>query len=157
MKCTAAVVASRGAAPTIEQLDLDEPAPGEIAVRVAATGICRTDLHIRDGGYPVPDFPVIPGHEGAGVVTAIGSAVAGLSVGDHVLIELHQQGRFPVDKIVGRYRFGDIQRAIAGMDALRQVSPEVFSPHNAGRSAAEIAALSAESLHAVLDTANVAY
>jgi aryl-alcohol dehydrogenase len=72
--------------PAIEQFDLGEPAPGEIAVRIAATGICRTDLHIRDGGYPVPEFPVIPGHEGAGVVTAIGSAVTGVSIGDHVLL-----------------------------------------------------------------------
>ena len=86
LKCLAAVVASRGAALTIEQFDLDEPAPSEIAVRIAATGICRTDLHIRDGGYPVPDFPVIPGHEGAGVVTAVGSAVADVRVGDHVLM-----------------------------------------------------------------------
>ena len=73
MKSTAAVVASRGAASTIEQFDLDEPAPSEIAVRIAATGVCRTDLHIRDGEYPIPDFPVVPGHEGAGVVTAVGS------------------------------------------------------------------------------------
>ena len=43
------------------------------------------------------------------------------------------------------------------MDALRQVSPEVFSPHNATRSAAEIAALSSGSLHALLDAANIAY
>ena len=86
MKSTAAVVASRGAALRIEQFDLGEPAPHEIAVRVAATGICRTDLHIRDGEYPIPDFPVIPGHEGAGVVTAVGSAVADVSIGDHVLL-----------------------------------------------------------------------
>lgn len=86
MKSTAAVVGSRGAALTIERFDLGEPASDEIAVRIAATGVCRTDLHIRDGGYPLPEFPVIPGHEGAGVVTAVGSAVAGVSIGDHVLL-----------------------------------------------------------------------
>lgn len=86
MKSTAAVVASRGAVLTIEELDLGEPAPDEIAVRIAAAGICRTDLHIRDGGYPVPGFPVIPGHEGAGVVTAVGRAVDGVRPGDHVLL-----------------------------------------------------------------------
>lgn len=86
LKSTAAIVASRGAALTIEQFHLDEPAPNEIAVRVAAAGICRTDLHIRDGDYPVPHFPVVPGHEGAGVVTAVGSAVGDVSVGDHVLL-----------------------------------------------------------------------
>jgi aryl-alcohol dehydrogenase len=95
LKCLAAVVASRGAAPTIEQFDLDEPAPDEIAVRIAATGICRTDLHIRDGGYPVPDFPVIPGHEGAGVVTAAGRAVTDVRTGDHVLLTYPFCGHCP--------------------------------------------------------------
>lgn len=95
MKSSAAVVASRGAAPTIERFDLGEPAPGEIAVRIAATGICRTDLHIRDGGYPVPEFPVIPGHEGAGVVTAIGSAVTDVRPGDHVLLTYPFCGKCP--------------------------------------------------------------
>jgi aryl-alcohol dehydrogenase len=95
LKCTAAVVASRGAALTVEQFDLDEPAPNEIAVRIAATGICRTDLHIRDGGYPVPDFPVIPGHEGAGVVTAVGSAVTDVRTGDHVLLTYPFCGQCP--------------------------------------------------------------
>ena len=95
MKSTAAVVASRGAASTIEQFDLDEPAPSEIAVRIAATGVCRTDLHIRDGEYPIPDFPVVPGHEGAGVVTAVGSAVADVRVGDRVLLTYPFCGECP--------------------------------------------------------------
>ena len=95
MKSTAAVVAHRGAAPVIEQLDLGEPAPGEIAVRIAATGVCRTDLHIRDGEYPVPGFPVVPGHEGAGVVTGTGDAVTGVHTGDHVLLTYPFCGRCP--------------------------------------------------------------
>jgi aryl-alcohol dehydrogenase len=95
LKCTAAVVASRGAALTIEQFDVDEPAPNEIAVRIAATGVCRTDLHIRDGEYPIPAFPVVPGHEGAGVVTAIGSAVADVRIGDHVLLTYPFCGECP--------------------------------------------------------------
>jgi sugar phosphate isomerase/epimerase len=57
----------------------------------------------------------------------------------------------------GEFPLIEIVRTLADMDALRQVSPEVFSPHNATRSAAEIAALSSESLHALLDAANVAY
>ncbi len=95
MKSTAAVVDSPGAALTIEQFDLGEPAPGEIAVRIAATGVCRTDLHIRDGHYPLPGFPVVPGHEGAGVVTAVGSAVADVRIGDHVLLTYPFCGQCP--------------------------------------------------------------
>jgi aryl-alcohol dehydrogenase len=80
---------------TIEQFDLDEPAPNEIAVRIAATGVCRTDLHIRDGEYPIPDFPVVPGHEGAGVVTSVGGAVADVRTGDHVLLTYPFCGQCP--------------------------------------------------------------
>jgi sugar phosphate isomerase/epimerase len=57
----------------------------------------------------------------------------------------------------GEFPLTEIVRTLAGMDALRQVSPEVFSPHNATRSAAEIAALSSGSLRALLDAANIAY
>lgn len=56
----------------------------------------------------------------------------------------------------GEFPLIEIVRTLAGMDALRQVSPEVFSPHNATRSAAEIAVLSSQSLHALLEAANVA-
>lgn len=148
VKSTAAVVASRGAALTIERFDLGEPAPGEIAVRIAATGVCRTDLHIRDGGYPVPEFPVIPGHEGAGVVTAVGSAPAGSRASLNMssllngrtvrgtiqgdadartlvphLIELYRQGRFPVGRLVRHYRFAEIKRAIDDMEAGQAIKP----------------------------------
>ena len=57
----------------------------------------------------------------------------------------------------GEFPLIEIVRTLADLDALRQVSPEVFSPHNATRSAVEIAALSSGSLHALLDAANVAY
>ena len=57
----------------------------------------------------------------------------------------------------GEFPLIEIVRTLADMDALRQVSPEVFSPHNATRSAAKIAALSSASLHALLDAANIAY
>jgi sugar phosphate isomerase/epimerase len=57
----------------------------------------------------------------------------------------------------GQFPLVEIVRTLADMNALRQVSPEVFSPHNVTRSAAEIAALSSESLRALLDAANVAY
>jgi sugar phosphate isomerase/epimerase len=57
----------------------------------------------------------------------------------------------------GEFPLIEIVRTLAAKDAVRQVSPEVFSPHTATRSAAEIAALSSESLRALLDAANVAY
>jgi propanol-preferring alcohol dehydrogenase len=58
--------------------------PGEIRVRVAACGVCRTDLHVVDGELPDPKVPIIPGHEIVGRIDAIGAGVEGLSLGERV-------------------------------------------------------------------------
>ncbi len=60
------------------------PGPGEIRVRVAACGVCRTDLHVLDGELPDPKWPIIPGHEIIGRIDAIGPGVDGLSIGQRV-------------------------------------------------------------------------
>ncbi len=60
------------------------PGPGEIRVRVAACGVCRTDLHVLDGELPDPKWPIIPGHEIIGRIDAIGRGVDGLSVDQRV-------------------------------------------------------------------------
>ncbi len=54
-------------------------------VKIVGTGVCHTDMVVRDQGYPVP-LPLVLGHEGAGVVEQIGEGVAGLAVGDHVVL-----------------------------------------------------------------------
>jgi propanol-preferring alcohol dehydrogenase len=61
-----------------------QPGPGEIRVKVAACGVCRTDLHVVDGELPNPIFPIIPGHEIVGRIDAIGAGVAGLQMGERV-------------------------------------------------------------------------
>jgi aryl-alcohol dehydrogenase len=83
MEIQAAVTESKGAPFEIRQVQLDEPRADEVLVRVVAAGICHTDLIIRDQWYPVP-LPAVLGHEGAGVVEAVGSAVSKVAVGDHV-------------------------------------------------------------------------
>jgi 2-desacetyl-2-hydroxyethyl bacteriochlorophyllide A dehydrogenase len=67
----------------------DEPAPGprEVVVAVAAVGICGTDIHIVDGEFAPTPYPVIPGHEFAGTVVAVGDAVTGLALGDRVAVD----------------------------------------------------------------------
>jgi propanol-preferring alcohol dehydrogenase len=60
------------------------PGPGEIRVRVAACGVCRTDLHVLDGELPDPRWPIIPGHEIVGRIDAIGRDVAGLQLDQRV-------------------------------------------------------------------------
>ena len=81
----AAVISSPG---VVEVATVDDPAPGprEAVVAVAACGLCGTDLHILDGEF-APSLPVVPGHEFAGVVTAIGSAVDELAVGTRVAVD----------------------------------------------------------------------
>src|SRR5690348_3041117 len=60
------------------------PGPGEIRLRVAACGVCRTDLHVVDGELPRPKLPIIPGHEIVGRIDAIGPDVEGLRIGERV-------------------------------------------------------------------------
>ena len=61
-----------------------EPGPGQIRVKVAACGVCRTDLHVVDGELPHPQVPIIPGHEIVGRIGALGSGVSGLAIGQRV-------------------------------------------------------------------------
>jgi aryl-alcohol dehydrogenase len=70
---------------SIERVSVAEPGPEEVRVRVIASGICQTDVHARDGFFPIP-CPAIYGHEGAGIVESVGSAVTTLAPGDHVIM-----------------------------------------------------------------------
>jgi len=85
MQITAAVVCERSAPFVLDTLELCDPRPDEVVVRVVASGMCQTDLHGRDGYFASP-YPAVYGHEGAGVVHAVGSAVRSLAAGDHVVI-----------------------------------------------------------------------
>lgn len=81
----AAVVRELGKPLNIEEVPIPTPAPGEVLVKIMATGVCHTDLHAADGDWPVkPTPPFIPGHEGAGMVAAVGAGVKSLKEGDPV-------------------------------------------------------------------------
>ncbi len=95
MKITAAVVRERGGAFGIEQLDLCDPRADELLVEVTASGMCATDLHGRDGYYPEMPYPAVFGHEGVGVVRAVGSAVKEFKAGDHVVMAYPWCGTCP--------------------------------------------------------------
>src|SRR5664280_225948 len=70
----------------MQELPLPEPAPGELLIRVMASGICGTDVHIFLGEY-LGSYPIIPGHEFGGVIEQVGSAVTRFKVGDRVAVE----------------------------------------------------------------------
>jgi S-(hydroxymethyl)glutathione dehydrogenase/alcohol dehydrogenase len=80
----AAVLFESPGALTIEDLRVDRPGPHEVLLRVAATGLCHSDLHYLDRHYPL-EGPTVMGHEGAGVVEAVGSDVTYVKPGDHVI------------------------------------------------------------------------
>jgi alcohol dehydrogenase, propanol-preferring len=81
----AAVLRKIGARLAIENLPIPEPKRGEVLIKVAACGVCHSDLHAVDGDWtPPPNLPLIPGHEVAGHVAALGSGVEDLKVGDAV-------------------------------------------------------------------------
>ncbi len=69
----------------IEKVTLDEPQNNEVLVKIVATGLCHSDLHFMKGEMPVP-MPVVPGHEGSGIVEKVGPGVTLLQPGDHVVM-----------------------------------------------------------------------
>ncbi len=93
MKIRAAVLSAMGASLpyaqsrplTIEELDLDPPGPGEVLVKVAAAGLCHSDLSVINGDRPRP-LPMALGHEAAGIVEELGAGVTDLQRGDHVVM-----------------------------------------------------------------------
>src|SRR5262249_5097408 len=94
MQITAAVARERFGRFTIETLDLADPRPDELLVRVVASGMCQTDQHGRDGYYDTP-LPAVFGHEGAGVVQAVGKNVTAFAPGDHVVMSYPWCGTCP--------------------------------------------------------------
>ena len=81
----AAVVREFGQPLQIETLAVPTPGPGEVLIRLRASGVCHTDLHAADGDWPVrPVLPFVPGHEGTGIVAALGAGVKNLREGDAV-------------------------------------------------------------------------
>jgi aryl-alcohol dehydrogenase len=81
----AAIARKKGAPLSIEEVKLGALRPDELLVRIVACGVCHTDMVVRDQGYAVP-LPLILGHEGSGVVEAVGSEVTKIAVGDHVAL-----------------------------------------------------------------------
>ena len=87
----AAVVESGGASFTLSDVELGELRPDEVLVRMVAAGLCHTDLGVASGGLPFP-LPGVLGHEGAGVVEQVGSAVTSVQPGDHAILSFTSCG-----------------------------------------------------------------
>ncbi len=94
MQITAAVVRECTGPFALELVELTDPRPDELLVEVVASGMCQTDLHARDGYYALR-YPAVFGHEGAGIVRAVGSAVTAFRPGDHVVMAYPWCGECP--------------------------------------------------------------
>ena len=83
----AAVVPQLGAPLEIRDMPIPTPGPGQVLVRIEASGLCHTDIHAARGEWPVkPKMPLVPGHEGVGIVTMLGEGDSPVSVGDRVAL-----------------------------------------------------------------------
>jgi aryl-alcohol dehydrogenase len=94
MKIQAALIREKSGRFEIATLDLAEPRPDEVLVRIAGVGICHTDLVCRDQYFPVP-LPCVFGHEGSGVVERVGASVTKVAAGDHVVLSFDSCGTCP--------------------------------------------------------------
>ena len=93
MKIRAAVLEDFGRPLEVQEVDLAEPKAGEVLVRLVACGVCHTDLYTASGADPSGYAPTVLGHEGAGVVEAVGPGVESVAIGDHVVTLFSPQCR----------------------------------------------------------------
>jgi S-(hydroxymethyl)mycothiol dehydrogenase len=100
------VFAEPGAAPAVEELTLDPPGANEVVVRVQACGVCHSDLHIVETDGWGMSFPILLGHEGAGVVEDVGDDVSQVAPGDYVVVAW----RAPCGDACRACRRGDLRR-----------------------------------------------
>jgi NDMA-dependent alcohol dehydrogenase len=85
LKTKGAILWGVGEEWSVEEIEVGDPRTNEVTVELAASGLCHSDEHLVTGGTPVGSYPVLGGHEGAGIVTKVGPGVTGLAEGDHVV------------------------------------------------------------------------
>ena len=71
---------------SIDEIEIGDPRRGEVTVQLETAGLCHSDHHLMTGDFPIPSYPVLGGHEGAGIITEVGEGVENLAVGDHVVM-----------------------------------------------------------------------
>ncbi len=94
MEALAAIIEKQGGDFVLDNVSLEEPRDGEVLVKVAAAGMCHTDLTVRDQFYPTP-LPVVLGHEGSGVIEKVGRGVTTVKPGDKVVLSFSYCGTCP--------------------------------------------------------------
>lgn len=137
----------------VVELEVDDPRPGEVRVRMAASGLCHSDDHFATGDQTAPILPLAGGHEGAGIVEAVGPGTTGFAEGDHVV--------FSFLPVCGRCRF--CARGLQNLCDLgaslgtgaRPEDPTSFRLSLDGRPVGQMAGLSTFCEHTTVSTASV--
>lgn len=152
MKTQAAVLREYGADWQCEELELDDPREGEVMVRLAASGLCHSDEHVRLGDLPMESLPCIGGHEGAGIVEKVGPDVRSVVEGDHVVLSfIPSCGRCAscasghqnlcdegAELTVGLQKDGTARHHVGGDDARLMCLLGTFSPFTVTRESSVI-------------------
>ncbi len=135
---------------SVEEIDLDPPGPGEVLVKMAASGMCHSDEHLVTGDLPSP-LPIIGGHEGAGIVEQVGEGVSWLAPGDHVVFGfIPSCGRCPSCS-TGHSNLCDLG-ALLGLGL--QISDQTSRHHARGKDLALMCILGTFAHHTVVNEAS---
>ncbi|MFC8530024.1 NDMA-dependent alcohol dehydrogenase [Nocardia sp. NPDC057227] len=152
MKTKGAVLWGLDTSWSVEEIEIGEPRAGEVAVRLETAGLCRADHNLVTGAIPMSAFPVLGGHEGAGVVTAVGPGVSDLAAGDHVVTSfLPSCGRCPSCQ-AGVHNLCDLG---AGLLAGTSVTDRSFRVHARGRPVHPMSLVGTFAPYAVVHRASV--
>ena len=128
----------------VEEMALDDPGPGEILIETSAAGMCHSDEHVVTGDMLIPHFPFVGGHEGSGVVAAVGAGVKSVEAGDHVAMSfipscghcrfcstgrqnLCDEGSKLFDNQMMTRELGDVSHKIGDVEAARFAQLGTFS------------------------------
>jgi NDMA-dependent alcohol dehydrogenase len=153
MKTRSAIVARVPGEYEVVELDLDQPRRGEALVRMVAAGLCHSDDHVVTGDMPVRTYPMCGGHEGGGVVEALGPDAEGVQVGDHVV--------FSFLPVCGRCRWcstghQNLCKLGAGLARGSRVDdPTSFRMHYEGRPVGQVCGVSTFSEYTTVDLRSV--
>jgi NDMA-dependent alcohol dehydrogenase len=150
VKTKAAILWERDAPWSVEEIDLDPPGPGEVLVKIAASGMCHSDEHLVTGDLPF-ELPIIGGHEGAGVVQEVGPGVSWLQPGDHVVFGfIPSCGRCPSCS-TGHQNLCDLG---ALMGTGRQITDGTSRHHSGGKDLGLMCLLGTFAHHTVVNEAS---
>lgn len=150
VKTRAAILWERNAPWSVEEIELDAPGPGEVLVKLHASGLCHSDEHLVTGDLPF-ELPIIGGHEGAGVIEQVGTGVSWLQPGDHVVFGFIPSCGRCVSCSTGHQNLCDLG---AYLGSGKQISDQTSRHHSNGKDLGVMCLLGTFAEHTVVNEAS---